>query len=85
MKRGDSLFRGTSLGPSPTVFEELGPTREMPPANMERGRGTHIHAMHAGGRFGTSVAKQERSRPEGYNGRTLVTVITDIGTSKVAR
>ena len=35
-------------------WSELGPTRGLPPANWGGG-GTHIHAMHAGGRFGTSV------------------------------
>ena len=49
---GNSLFGGTYLGPSPRVLKELGPTRGLPPANWG---GTHIHAMHAGGRFGTSV------------------------------
>ena len=52
---GDSLFRGTSLGPSPWVLKILGPTRELPPAIF--GGGTHILAMHAGGSFGTSVGR----------------------------
>ena len=33
MSRGNSLFGGTSLGPSPRVLKELGPTRGLPPAN----------------------------------------------------
>ena len=33
MSRGNSLFGGTSLGPSPRVLKELRPTRGLPPAN----------------------------------------------------
>ena len=33
MSRGNSLFGGTSLWPSPRVLQELGPTRGLPPAN----------------------------------------------------
>ena len=53
---GEIPLWGTSLGPSPRVIKELGPTRGLPPANWG---GTHIHAVHAGGRFGTSVKRLE--------------------------
>ena len=33
MSRGNSLFGGTSLGPSPRIFKDLGPTRGLPSAN----------------------------------------------------
>ena len=51
---GNSLFEGTSLGPSPRVLKELGPAKGV--ATSQLG-GTHIHAMHAGGRCGTSVKR----------------------------
>ena len=43
MSRGKSLFGGTSLGPSPRVLKELGPTRGLPPANW----GEYTYTCHA--------------------------------------
>ena len=54
MSREELPLQGDSLGPSPRVLKK---SWDQPGGYHQKTGGTHIHAMHAGGRFDTSVAR----------------------------
>ena len=67
VSRGNSLFGGTSLRPSPRVFKELGPTRGLPPANW--GVHTYMPCMQVAGLALQSVYQGQLSLPSLYMNR----------------